>query len=415
MKRSRIVLCVMAVVLGMSIPFQVSAAGQDSVTLNQEGENVAVLLEMSDAKEENITAVSVSLQINTQGNDQIAVDFEFSPELGNGEYGFKYRENGDNTGKLDIYAVTGTAGSLFGDDGLDLGNLKITSKNPSQTIPVTISYCDGSFQTANAAYGSKTPMVEQEPASVSIQIDGKGVSPPQEDIPGTGAEGEQKPGTDNPGSGNPNGSGQGNGSQGGGSSGGSNMNEGLYDTTTQFTNNPSNAQNIPSSIIGNDNAAQGLIDLSAMAGQASSGSAPAAKGKGAAKATGKVSVVAPKDGMSSILVSNAENDASFSEGEKGGLTEDAQGQEMPADGSMEIKLDKENGGIIGGHKSGLGKVLPMAGLGIALILIIGLIMFAAGKIKDANRRKRKRRRKKPTERGKGKKGKGAGKKKRAKA
>ena len=405
----------MAAVLGMFIPFHVSAAVQDTVTLNQEGENVAVLLEMSDAKEENITAVSVSLQINTQGNDQIAVDFEFSPELENGEYGFKYRENGDNTGKLDIYAATGTAGSLFGDNGLDLGNLKITSKNPSQTIPVTISYCDGSFQTANAAYGSKTPMVEQETASISMQIGGKAVSPPQEDIPGTGAEGEQKPGTDNPGSGNPNGGGQesggqGNGNQGSGNSGGSNMNEGLYDTTTQFTNNPSNAQNIPSSIIGNSNTAEGLIDLSAMAGQTSSGSALAAKGKGAAKTTGKVSVVAPKDGMSGILVSNAENDASPGEGEKGGFTEDAQGQEMSADGSMEIKLDKENGGIIGGHKNGLGKILPMAGLGIALILIIGLIIFAASKIKDADRRKRRRRKQKPSERGKGKKGNGTRKK-----
>ncbi len=111
MKRIRIILYVAAAMLGMLIPFQVSAAGQDTVTLSQEGENVAVLLEMSDAEKENITAVSVSLQIDTQSSDQIAVDFEFSPELGNhAEYGFKYKESGDNAGRLDIYAVTGTAG-----------------------------------------------------------------------------------------------------------------------------------------------------------------------------------------------------------------------------------------------------------------------------------------------------------------
>ena len=79
MKRIRTILYVAAAMLGMLIPFQVSAAGQDTVTLSQEGENVAVLLEMSDAEKENITAVSVSLQIDTQSSDQIAVDFEFSP------------------------------------------------------------------------------------------------------------------------------------------------------------------------------------------------------------------------------------------------------------------------------------------------------------------------------------------------
>lgn len=399
----------LAAMLGIFMPFQVRAASQDAVTLSQEGENVSVFLEMSKAEEENITAVSVSLQISAQGNGRIAVDFEFSPELGNGEYGFNYKENGDNTGKLDIYAATGTAKSLFGENGLDLGNLKITSQNSSQAIPVTINYCDGSFQTANAAYGSKTPIIEQETASISMQIGSGTVPPPQENTPGTGGEGEQKPGTGNPESGNQNGGNQGNSGQGSGNSGGSNMNEGLYDTTTQFTNNPSNAQNIPSSIIGNNNPAEGLIDLSAMAGQESAGGFTA-KGKGAANTAGKVSVVAPKDGMSSILVSNAENGASSGEGENGGLTEDPQGQGMPADGSMEIKLDKENGGILGGHKSGLGKVLPMAGLGIALILIIGLIIFAAIKIKDADRRKRRRRKKNPPEREKRKKGKGARKK-----
>lgn len=390
MKRIRTILYVAAAMLGMFIPFQVSAAGQDTVTLSQEGENVAVLLEMSDAAKENITAVSVSLQIDTQSSDQVAVDFEFSPELGKAEYGFKYKENG-TTGRLDIYAVTGTADSLFGENGLALGKLKVTPKNSSTVIPVTISYCDGSFQTANAAYGSKTPMVEQGTASVNMQIGGGSITPPPEEIPGTG-DGEQNPGTDNPDSSNQGGGSQGSGGSG---SGGSNMNEGLYDNTTQFTNNPSNAQNIPSSIIGKDNMAEGFVDLSAMASQAL-GNKLKTKGKGAAQSAGKVSVVAPKDGMSSILISKAGSDASSGEGGDGDL-EGASDQGQPDD-TMEIKLDKEKGGIAGKPGIAIGKILPIIGLVAAGILIIAFLILATIKLRDTDRRKKKHKKKKAAKR-----------------
>ena len=386
MKRIRTILYVAAAMLGMLIPFQVSAAGQDTVTLSQEGENVAVLLEMSDAEKENITAVSVSLQIDTQSSDQIAVDFVFSPELGNhAEYGFKYKESGDNTGRLDIYAVTGTADSLFGENGLALGSLKISPKNASAIIPVTISYCDGSFQTANAAYGSKTPMVEQGTASVNMQIGGGAIPPPPEELPGTGNE-EQPPGTNTPETDNPGG-----GSSG---SGGSNMDEGLYDDTTQFTNDPSNAQNIPSAVIGKDNMPAGFVDLSAVPGQ-NSGNKQKTKGKGAAQSAGKVSIVAPKNGMSSILVSNADSDTSKEEGNE--TTEDT--STLPED-TMEIKLDKENGGIVKQQGIGIGKILSIIGLVIAGISVIGLLIFAVIKMRDTDRQKRKHKKKKAAKRNK---------------
>lgn len=396
MKRIRIILYVAAAMLGMLIPFQVSAAGQDTVTLSQEGENVAVLLEMSDAEKENITAVSVSLQIDTQSSDQIAVDFEFSPELGNhAEYGFKYKESGDNAGRLDIYAVTGTADSLFGENGLALGSLKVSPKNASAIIPVTISYCDGSFQTANAAFGSKTPMVEQETASVSMQIGGGAITPPPEENPGSGNE-EQNPGTDIPGTDTPGTDTSGTDNPGGGSSGsgGSNMDEGLYDDTTQFTNDPSNAQNIPSAIIGKDNTATGFVDLSAVPGQ-NSGNKQKTKGKGAAQSAGKVSIVAPKDGMSSILVSNADSNTSKEEGNE--PPEDTSA--LPED-SMEIKLDKENGGTVKQHGIGIGKILPIIGLAIAGILMIVLLIFAVIKMRDTDRQKRKHKKKKAAKRNK---------------
>ncbi len=386
MKRIRTILYVAAAMLGMLIPFQVSAAGQDTVTLSQEGENVAILLEMSDAEKENITAVSVSLQIDTQSSDQIAVDFAFSPELGNhAEYGFKYKESGDNAGRLDIYAVTGTADSLFGENGLALGSLKISPKNASAIIPVTISYCDGSFQTANAAYGSKTPMVEQGTASVNMQIGGGAIPPPPEELPGTGNE-EQPPGTNTPETDNPGG-----GSSG---SGGSNMDEGLYDDTTQFTNDPSNAQNIPSAVIGKDNMPAGFVDLSAVPGQ-NSGNKQKTKGKGAAQSAGKVSIVAPKDGMSSILVSNADSDTSKEEGNE--TTEDT--STLPED-TMEIKLDKENGGIVKQQGIGIGKILSIIGLVIAGISVIGLLIFAVIKMRDTDRQKRKHKKKKAAKRNK---------------
>ncbi len=238
-------------------------------------------------------------------------------------------------------------------------------------------------------------MVEQETASVSMQIGGGAITPPPEENPGSGNE-EQNPGTDIPGTDTPGTDTSGTDNPGGGSSGsgGSNMDEGLYDDTTQFTNDPSNAQNIPSAIIGKDNTATGFVDLSAVPGQ-NSGNKQKTKGKGAAQSAGKVSIVAPKDGMSSILVSNADSNTSKEEGNE--PPEDTSA--LPED-SMEIKLDKENGGTVKQHGIGIGKILPIIGLAIAGILVIGLLIFAVIKMRDTDRQKRKHKKKKAAKRNK---------------
>ena len=125
-------LYIAAAIAGLLVPMKAMAAQWDMVTLIQQEGEVAVSLDMSDALEETITAVSVSLKVET--GDEAAVDFIFSPELGNAEYGYNYVEESEGTGRLDIYAVTGSGVSLFGEAGLNLGNVKVTPKDTSQVI-----------------------------------------------------------------------------------------------------------------------------------------------------------------------------------------------------------------------------------------------------------------------------------------
>ena len=77
-------LYIAAAIAGLLVPMKAMAAQWDMVTLIQQEGEVAVSLDMSDALEETITAVSVSLKVET--GDEAAVDFIFSPELGNAEY-----------------------------------------------------------------------------------------------------------------------------------------------------------------------------------------------------------------------------------------------------------------------------------------------------------------------------------------
>ena len=111
MKQIRNKLYLGLAVLGLSTPLQAFAAGQDSVMLGQDGNQVSVSLGMSNAVEEKITTVAVSLEVKTEDPSQITVDFQFAPNLGNTEHGFVYHED---TGRLDIYVAS--ADKLFGDE-----------------------------------------------------------------------------------------------------------------------------------------------------------------------------------------------------------------------------------------------------------------------------------------------------------
>lgn len=373
-------LYIAAAIAGLLVPMKAMAAQWDMVTLIQQEGEVAVSLDMSDALEETITAVSVSLKVET--GDEAAVDFIFSPELGNAEYGYNYVEESEGTGRLDIYAVTGSGVSLFGEAGLNLGNVKVTPKDTSQVMDVEVSYREGSFQTANAAYGDKIPVVEHVTEPVKVQVGSGAVNDPAP-VP-TPGEGQEKPNPDI--------------GEGSGGSGSDNRDEGLYDETTRYENDPDSAQNISSSVIKGDGSPAAPVDLSKgpaaqIAGIAPKPAAPASAA-GQIKTGKKVTVVAPKDGLSSIFVSKADGtsktDGTLVTNPKEQTTEGF--KEADGISEEEIRLDQENGGVEGRQKKeGNGRLIlaVCAAVVIAAILGVNLFLFLKRQ-KPEKRRKRPR-------------------------
>lgn len=374
-------------VLGLSAPLQVHAAGQDSVMLGQDGNQVSVSLEMSNAAEEKITTVAVSLEVKTENSGQISVDFQFAPELDGTEHGFVYNKD---TGRLDIYVAS--ADPLFAGEKLNLGNVQVQPADPEKSVSADISYCQNSFQTANGSYGDKSPVVEGNVPPVSIQVGNGTLAPPS---PG--------PGTSGPGN---NGTGSGNGS--GNHGGESNRDQGLYDETTRFTNDPSTAQKIPSSVIEKDGAGNPLFNLSTGAAATIGGKKGTGVNLGLDKVKDKVSVISPEKGPSSILVSGSGNgelagfDSWLDGGNEGELfAEGAAGESN----SEEILLDQKNGGAVENQKGEKRKrIILFSAIVIGILLLAGGIILFVIKRKNQEpirrrkrkKRRRRRRKKKPT-------------------
>lgn len=371
------------VILGLSAPLQVYAAGEDSVMLGQDGNQVAVSLEMSNAAEEKITTVAVSLEVKTDNPGQVTVDFQFAPGLGETEHGFVYHED---TGRLDIYVASSK--TLFTGEKLNLGNVQVQPVDSGKSLSADISYCPNSFQTANGAYGNKTPVVG-EVESVSIQI-GNGTLAPT--TPDTGS-----PGTGNTGN-------------GAGSSEGSNRDQGLYDDTTRFTNDPANAQKIDASIVERDKTSTLFNHLTAGAASAIGGKNNMSNVIGQTKGNGKVNVISPENGPASILVSKD------GDGQPDGLLGGMNGENSDGDawgegnsqgnGSEEIMLDQKNGGAVDNRKNEKRKQIITFGASCAGIIAVvsgGIFLFLKRKklvLIGAKKKKKKRRRyrKKPVNR-----------------
>lgn len=384
------------VIIGLTVPLQVHAAGRDSVTLGLDENQVAVSLEMSNAAEERVTTVAVSIEVKTEDPSQITVGFQFAPELSGTEHGFIYNEN---TGRLDIYVASSK--SLFSEENLNLGNVQVQLTNPGQGVLADISYCKNSFQTANSSYGDKAPVVEGEAEAIRVQVGNGTLTPvnPDNDSSGTGSV-ETKPGNSNGGNA---------GSSTGSDS--SNRDQGLYDDTTRFTNDPSSAQKIDSSIVKRDKNGNLLPNLSTGEAAAIAGKNKTNAGNvGHTKAKGKVSVISPENGPSSILVSKGNNgilDGNQSDSLlSGGNGENADGimgsGTTLEDGSEEIMLDQENGGAADNRKGEQRKqiviVAAAAGMaaaaGSAIFLLIkkGSYPFAGAKKKKKRRRHRRKKR-----------------------
>lgn len=382
MKQIRNKLYLGLAVLGLAAPLQTFAAGQDSVMLGQDGNQVSVSLGMSNAVEEKITTVAVSLEVKTEDPSQITVDFQFAPNLGNTEHGFVYHED---TGRLDIYVAS--ADKLFGDEKLNLGNVQVKPVDPDKSTSVDVGYCKNSFQTANGAYGGKTPVIEGEIPPVNIQVGNGTLTPPS------------PPGTSGPGN---NGQGSGNGGNTGGNGG--NQNEGLYDDTTRFTNDPSSAQKIPSSVIKNEGAGNTLVNLGQGAASVIGGNKGTGSGLLLDKVKDKVSVISPGKGPSSIMVSGGGTGSTngFLSGITGVNPGGADGSlyadgTLGENGSEEILLDQEKGGAADNRKNEKrNRVIMISAILAAIIILAGGILLLVVKRKEQapvrRRRKKKRRR-----------------------
>ncbi len=369
-------------ILGMFVPLQVNAEEQDTVTLQEENSKVAVSLGMSHAKEEKISTLSISLSVDMGGQNQGQAVFDFDSGLESvTEHDYIYNEN---TGIMDIYVSSLKNQSLFGDGELRLGHVRIEPADSSAVLQVEVGYCDGSFQTANASYGNKTPVISSLPEPVLLQVGA--VTPSQ---PGGSSDSGSQGGGENAGQ-----------SGGDAGHGNDNMSQGLYDEETRFTNNPADAQNITSTVVKENNLHPELVDMSKgsaaqIGNKTLAGSVGA--GAGAAKGSGKVSVVAPKEGPDSIVVNSGAGGAA---GEGTGGGEDGisgtygEGSGTDGDSSLsgEIRLDKKNGGAVVEKDNAKMKWI-IGGIAAAVLVIAGIVIFIL-----AGKRSRDRKHKKPVRR-----------------
>lgn len=424
MKGIRKLCCLMAAIWILSVPHEAFAAGRDTVTLTPEDSGVSVELEMSNAQEEKISAVSVSLQIDEESRDKIKAEFDFAGELSGAVQGCLYDKN---TGVLNIYAAS--AGSLFDGEVLSLGYVQVTPEDPGQFLEVELSYIGSSFQTANEAYGDKAPVVMYDPEPVSMKVGNNAgtVTPEPGDGTGTGSGDGNRPGTPGGESGTDGGQG-GSSGNGNGNGTGDNRNEGLYDENTQFKNDPSSAQQITSPVVRDDGQNSELADLSGKAAAGTGGGLHLQNAGGKwSDSAGKVSVISPEKGPSGIQVSKAagtgtkdrtgweevsakeSGDDIFGDGENSfetgdgapGETEAAGAEEAEGGDGEEIRLDQKNGGAADDSSKGIrSKVLVGAGIAAASGTLGGggfLLVRAKGGFGGAEgmRKRKKKIRRKP--------------------
>ena len=428
-------LCLAAAAVGMYIPMSVSAAGQDGVTLQQQDGQVAVSVSLSNAKEESISALSISLQIEVEGDDgSVQPEFVFADGLAGSPYvaaDYRYRD-----GRLNIYVASD--GALFDDqEELVLGNLKLTSAAPEQAAAVKVSYVENSFLAVNSGYGTKVPVVTEVSDPVTVQIGKNANSGSQGSDPAGGgssgqgsdpAEGGNGSQSSDPAGGDSGGQDSdpaedGSGSQGnGGGAPDNNSQDGLYDSQTQFQNDPADAQNIPSNVVKADPGSQGLQDLSHAAG-AGTGNAPQLLPVGGSKSSAdtggtdagqtgskeegkrdsKVTVIDPKDGPSGLLVSGAASGGSAGDseglGEAQGVSDVGGEDSLAAKPVEEIVLDQENGSVLlsGGQGKEKG-IFSMRNILLAVlsIVIVTLAAVMVVVILGENSRKKRRRAKRRT-------------------
>jgi len=167
-------------------------------------------------------------------------------------------------------------------------------------------------------------------------------------------------------------------------------------------NDPNAALSIPSYIIRDNGAGEGLADLSQ--GKKTTAAPIKAKTSSGEKngvEDSKVTVIDPADGPDGILV--AENEADGEIGAAGGAAASgsgaaAEGQDGGSEGAAvgeEILLDKENGGVQGQkQQAGSGKhmalIVVLAAAGLCIIAAAVFFLCSKGRKNSPGRRKKGR-------------------------
>lgn len=395
--------------MGLAFPLHSSAAetngagtaGTDSIMLEQQDDKVEVSVSMSNAYEEGVTSLALALTVKLEGGTADNITFHFSDRLADMVNGYRYDTD---TQKLNIYVASPQAESLnplFGSDNtLHLGTVQISASGQEGQLRAEIGDSSDSFQTVNGAYGTKAPEMDAVTETISLEVKNSGTDGGDKEEPG-GDSGSQDQ-NEGQGSNQSQGGGQNqDGSQSGNTQGssGNNSNAGLYDETTQLVNDPNAALSIPSYIIRDNGAGEGLADLSQ--GKKTTAAPIKAKTSSGEKngvEDSKVTVIDPADGPDGILV--AENEADGENGAAGGAAASdsgaaAEGQDGGSEGDAvgeEILLDKENGGVQGQkQQAGSGKhmalIVVLAAAGLCIIAAAVFFLCSKGRKNSPGRRK----------------------------
>ena len=146
-------LCMLMAVIIMNVVQAAGVSGNgkgmdDTVILKVSGDNVRVTVGVDNAFKENVTAVSLALNVDIEKGDNAAV-FNFADGLSDTVNGSRYE-----SGKLYLF-VAGQNVIFDEDDMLVLGELSLGDGFSADNLTATVSYMDGSLQVANSAFGSR--------------------------------------------------------------------------------------------------------------------------------------------------------------------------------------------------------------------------------------------------------------------
>ena len=102
--------------LSLAFPQRIYAAQTDTITLENQGEQVAVSVNRANANKEKITAISMSLNVEVQDGNKDDVSFLFSQALEEAVKDYRYDKD---RGVLSIYVASGSGliGSIWVDTG----------------------------------------------------------------------------------------------------------------------------------------------------------------------------------------------------------------------------------------------------------------------------------------------------------